>query len=65
MFGDNQVVPQTEDTRFQPASPYAVAKVAAFHYTVLYRKAYGLFACNGILFNHESPRRGQTFVTPG
>ncbi len=63
MFGDNPEVPQTEETRFQPSSPYAVAKVAAFWNTALYRKAYGLFACNGILFNHESPRRGPTFVT--
>jgi GDPmannose 4,6-dehydratase len=55
--------PQYEGTRFQPSSPYAVAKVAAHWTTVLYRKAYGLFACSGILFNHESPRRGETFVT--
>jgi GDPmannose 4,6-dehydratase len=63
MFGDNPEVPQNEGTRFQPASPYAVAKAAAHWNTVLYRKAYGIFACNGILFNHESPRRGETFVT--
>jgi GDPmannose 4,6-dehydratase len=63
MFGDNPEAPQNERTRFQPASPYAVAKVAAFEFAALYRKAYGLFACNGILFNHESPRRGETFVT--
>ncbi|HOX05309.1 MAG TPA: GDP-mannose 4,6-dehydratase [Planctomycetota bacterium] len=63
MFGDNPEVPQNEDTRFQPSSPYAAAKCAAFWYTQLYRKAYGFFACNGILFNHESPRRGETFVT--
>jgi GDPmannose 4,6-dehydratase len=63
MFGDNPEVPQNEDTRFAPSSPYAAAKVAAYWYTALYRKAYGLFASNGILFNHESPRRGETFVT--
>ena len=63
MFGNNPEVPQSEATRFAPSSPYAVAKTAAFWHTVLYRKAYGLFACNGILFNHESPRRGETFVT--
>jgi GDPmannose 4,6-dehydratase len=63
MFGDNPEAPQNEATRFQPSSPYAVAKVAAFWSTALYRKAYDLFACNGILFNHESPRRGPTFVT--
>lgn len=55
--------PQNEDTPFRPRSPYAVAKVFAHHITVNYREAYGLFACNGILFNHESPRRGETFVT--
>eukprot|EP00243_Klebsormidium_subtile_P012692 TRINITY_DN78_c0_g1_i2.p1 TRINITY_DN78_c0_g1~~TRINITY_DN78_c0_g1_i2.p1 ORF type:complete len:358 (+),score=88.52 TRINITY_DN78_c0_g1_i2:185-1258(+) len=55
--------PQAEDTPFHPRSPYAVAKVAAHWYTVNYREAYGLFACNGILFNHESPRRGENFVT--
>jgi GDP-mannose 4,6-dehydratase len=55
--------PQQEDTPFHPRSPYAVAKVAAHWYTVNYREAYGLFACNGILFNHESPRRGENFVT--
>ena len=63
MYGDNPEVPQNETTRFQPSSPYAAAKVAAYWYAALYRKAYGLFACNGILFNHESPRRGETFVT--
>lgn len=63
MFGDAAEVPQTEQTPFRPCSPYACAKVYAFHQTVNYRKAYGLFACNGILFNHESPRRGETFVT--
>jgi GDPmannose 4,6-dehydratase len=55
--------PQSEDTRFHPRSPYAVAKVAAYWATVNYREAYGMFATNGILFNHESPRRGETFVT--
>jgi GDPmannose 4,6-dehydratase len=55
--------PQSERTPFQPRSPYAVSKVAAHWYAVNYREAYGLFICNGILFNHESPRRGETFVT--
>src|SRR6185295_10872073 len=55
--------PQNELTKFHPRSPYACAKVFSFHQTVNYREAYGLFACNGILFNHESPRRGETFVT--
>jgi GDPmannose 4,6-dehydratase len=55
--------PQSEDTPFHPRSPYAVAKVAAYWATVNYREAYGMFATNGILFNHESPRRGETFVT--
>jgi GDPmannose 4,6-dehydratase len=55
--------PQNEETPFHPRSPYAVAKVMAFWATVNYRESYGLFACNGILFNHESPRRGETFVT--
>jgi GDPmannose 4,6-dehydratase len=63
MFGDVREVPQTEATPFYPRSPYACAKVYAFHQTVNYREAYNLFACNGILFNHESPRRGETFVT--
>ncbi len=63
MFGDVIETPQTEATPFRPCSPYACAKVFAFHQTVNYREAYGLFACNGILFNHESPRRGETFVT--
>jgi GDPmannose 4,6-dehydratase len=63
MFGDNPAAPQNEATAFRPASPYAIAKVAAYWHTALYRKAYGLFAGNGILFNHESPRRGETFVT--
>jgi GDPmannose 4,6-dehydratase len=55
--------PQSESTAFHPRSPYAVAKVTAYWITVNYRESYGLFACNGILFNHESPRRGETFVT--
>jgi len=63
MFGDVIETPQTEKTPFQPQSPYACAKVYAFHQTVNYRHAYDLFAVNGILFNHESPRRGETFVT--
>ena len=63
MFGLAAEVPQTESTPFHPRSPYGVAKVYAYWQTVNYREAYGLFACNGILFNHESPRRGETFVT--
>lgn len=63
MFGKVDEVPQNEKTPFYPRSPYACAKVHAFWQTVNYREAYGLFACNGILFNHESPRRGETFVT--
>lgn len=63
MFGEVLETPQTEATPFQPQSPYACAKVFAFHQTVNYRKSYDMFACNGILFNHESPRRGETFVT--
>ena len=63
MFGDVIETPQTEKTPFQPQSPYACAKVYAFHQTVNYRHAYEMFATNGILFNHESPRRGETFVT--
>ncbi len=62
MFGASPP-PQNESTRFHPRSPYAVAKVAAYWATVNYREAYGMFAVNGILFNHESPRRGETFVT--
>ncbi len=62
MFGAAPA-PQNEKTPFHPRSPYAVAKVAAHWFTVNYREAYGLYACNGILFNHESPRRGETFVT--
>lgn len=63
MFGDVIETPQTETTPFQPQSPYACAKVYAFHQTVNYRHAYNMYAVNGILFNHESPRRGETFVT--
>lgn len=63
MYGDVLETPQTEKTPFRPQSPYACAKVYAFHQTVNYREAYNLFAVNGILFNHESPRRGETFVT--
>ena len=63
MFGDVMETPQTEATPFRPQSPYACAKVYAFHQTVNYRESYDLFAVNGILFNHESPRRGETFVT--
>ncbi|MEM9703628.1 MAG: GDP-mannose 4,6-dehydratase, partial [Planctomycetota bacterium] len=63
MFGKVSETPQKETTPFYPRSPYACAKVAAFHHTVNYRDSYGLFAVNGILFNHESPRRGETFVT--
>ncbi|MCH2181439.1 MAG: GDP-mannose 4,6-dehydratase [Mariniblastus sp.] len=63
MYGDVLETPQSETTPFQPQSPYACAKVYAFHQTVNYRHAYDLFATNGILFNHESPRRGETFVT--
>jgi len=63
MYGKVQEIPQTEKTPFHPRSPYGCAKVYSFWQTVNYREAYGLFACNGILFNHESPRRGETFVT--
>ena len=63
MFGNVRQVPQNEHTPFFPRSPYACAKVHAFYQTINYRDAYGLYACNGILFNHESPRRGETFVT--
>ncbi len=63
MYGDVVESPQNESTRFRPQSPYACAKVYAYFQTVNYRHAYGLFASNGILFNHESPRRGETFVT--
>ena len=63
LYGKVQEVPQTENTPFYPRSPYAVAKMYAYWITVNYREAYGLFSCNGILFNHESPIRGETFVT--
>ncbi len=63
MFGKATVSPQNEQTPFHPRSPYGCAKVYAFWQTVNYREAYGLFCCNGILFNHESPRRGESFVT--
>jgi GDPmannose 4,6-dehydratase len=63
MYGKACEVPQSERTPFYPRSPYACAKVHAYWQTINYREAYGLFACNGILFNHESPRRGETFVT--
>lgn len=63
MYGKVVETPQTETTPFYPRSPYGCAKVYSFWQTVNYREAYGLFACNGVLFNHESPRRGETFVT--
>ncbi len=63
MFGVAREVPQRETTPFYPRSPYAAAKVYAYWITVNYREAYGIYACNGILFNHESPIRGETFVT--
>ncbi len=63
MFGKVAETPQTETTPFHPRSPYACAKVYGYWQTINHREAYGLFACNGILFNHESPRRGETFVT--
>jgi GDPmannose 4,6-dehydratase len=63
LFGKVQEIPQRETTPFYPRSPYAVAKLYAYWITVNYREAYGIFACNGILFNHESERRGETFVT--
>jgi GDPmannose 4,6-dehydratase len=63
LYGLVQAVPQSETTPFYPRSPYAVAKMYAFWITVNYREAYGMYACNGILFNHESPNRGETFVT--
>ncbi len=63
MFGKVQAIPQNEKTPFYPRSPYGVAKVYSYWITVNYREAYNLFACNGILFNHESPRRGETFVS--
>jgi GDPmannose 4,6-dehydratase len=63
LYGLVQEVPQTESTPFYPRSPYAVAKLYGYWITVNYREAYGMYACNGILFNHESPRRGENFVT--
>lgn len=63
LYGEVQEVPQSETTPFHPRSPYAVAKMYAYWITVNYRESYGIYACNGILFNHESPRRGETFVT--
>ena len=63
LYGLVKNVPQNEDTPFHPRSPYGVAKLYAYWITVNYRESYGMFACNGILFNHESPRRGETFVT--
>ena len=63
LYGMVREIPQNENTPFYPRSPYAAAKLYAYWITVNYREAYGLFACNGILFNHESPRRGKSFVT--
>ena len=63
LFGEVQEVPQKESTPFYPRSPYAVAKMYAYWIVINYRESYGMYACNGILFNHESPRRGETFVT--
>lgn len=63
MFGNAEETPQNEHTRFHPRSPYGISKVAGFHLTRNYREAYDIFACSGILFNHESPRRGYEFVT--
>lgn len=63
MFGKVQEIPQTENTRFHPRSPYGISKVAGFHLTMNYREAYNMFCCSGILFNHESPRRGFEFVS--
>lgn len=63
LYGKAQESPQTEHTPFYPRSPYAIAKLYAYWTTINYREAYGVYACNGILFNHESPRRGETFVT--
>jgi GDPmannose 4,6-dehydratase len=63
LYGLVQEIPQTEKTPFYPRSPYAVAKLYAYWITVNYREAYGMYACNGLLFNHESPKRGETFVT--
>ena len=63
LYGNSDIIPQNENTSFSPRSPYAVAKLYAYWITVNYRLAYNIFACNGILFNHESPIRGETFVT--
>src|SRR5213079_1749635 len=63
LYGKVQAIPQNETTPFYPRSPYAVAKLYAYWITINYREAYGMYACNGILFNHESPLRGETFVT--
>ena len=63
LYGKVQEIPQSEKTPFYPRSPYSVAKLYAYWITINYREAYGIFACNGLLFNHESPRRGETFVT--
>ncbi len=63
IYGNSKEIPQNEKTPFHPRSPYGVAKLYAYWITVNYREAYGIFACNGIMFNHESPRRGETFVT--
>ena len=63
LYGLVKEIPQKESTPFSPRSPYAVAKLYAYWIVVNYRAAYNIFACNGILFNHESPRRGETFVT--
>ena len=63
MFGKAQEVPQSETTAFYPRSPYGVAKLYAHWITASYRETYGIYACSGILFNHESPVRGETFVT--
>ena len=63
LYGKTEKIPQNDNTPFHPASPYAVAKLYAHWITITYREAYGMYACNGILFNHESPRRGETFVT--
>lgn len=63
LYGDTSVTPQNEETSFNPCSPYAIAKLAAHHLVTLYRNAYNVFACAGILFNHESEKRGENFVT--
>ena len=63
LYGNTKIIPQNEDTPFMPRSPYAVAKLYSYWITVNYREAYDIYACNGILFNHESPLRGETFVT--